>query len=117
MQVKAMSSQIVLPKSLKREGEGLRIDWQDGVTTFITWRELRKQCPCATCNDERSKPANPFRVLSDREVAAGPPAPVAMKAVGAYAYQVTWNDGHSTGIFTLQALRTISQVIPQASQQ
>ena len=44
-----------LPTRLKREGDGLRIDWADGVSTFVTWRALRKACPCATCNDERSK--------------------------------------------------------------
>jgi DUF971 family protein len=95
------------PVSLKREGDGLRIHWTDGLSTFATWRALRKACPCATCLDERKKPANPFRVLSDREVAAGPPSPVGMKPVGSYAYQITWNDGHSTGIYTLHALREL----------
>ena len=79
--------------------------------TFATWRELRKQCPCATCVDDRAKPPNPFRVLSAKEVAAGPPAPVSMKAVGLYAYQISWNDGHSTGIYTVAALRKMSAVV------
>ena len=51
------------PLRLKREGDGLRIDWADGVSTFVTWRTLRSKCPCATCTDERAKPPNPFRVL------------------------------------------------------
>jgi DUF971 family protein len=96
------------PTTLKRDGDGLRIEWSDGVSTFVTWRTLRKECPCATCNDERTKPPNPFRVLSAQEVAAGPPAPVRMKAVGQYAYQIEWNDGHSTGIYTLATLRRLS---------
>ena len=95
------------PKSLRREGDGLRIDWVDGVSTFVTWRTLRTACPCATCEDERKKPANPFKVLSDREVAAGPPNPVSMKPVGTYAYQITWNDGHNSGIYTLENLRKL----------
>jgi len=99
------------PTKLQRQGDGLRIEWADGVTTFTTWRALRKACPCATCNDERSKPANPFRVLSDAEAKAGPPLPVAMKAVGSYAYQINWNDGHSTGIYTLAALRGLGDVL------
>ncbi|CAN5250512.1 DUF971 domain-containing protein [soil metagenome] len=95
------------PVSLRREGEGLRIDWSDGASTFATWRVIRNACPCATCNDERSKPSNPFRILSEREVAAGAPEPVAMKPVGHYAYQITWNDGHGAGIYTLESLRTL----------
>lgn len=103
-----MATGDVRPLTLKRDGDGLRITWDDGATTFVTWRELRKQCPCATCVDERAKPPNPFRVLSAQEVAAGPPAPLGMKPVGLYAYQISWNDGHTTGIYTVAALRALS---------
>ncbi len=106
-----MTTGDVKPLTLKRDGDGLRIEWADGVTTVVLWRELRKRCPCATCVDDRAKPPNPFRVLSAKEVAAGPPAPVSMKAVGLYAYQISWNDGHSTGIYTVGALRTMSAVV------
>src|SRR5205814_28476 len=72
------------------------------------WLVLRKNCPCASCLEERSKPADPFRVLTPEEVAAGAPQPVAMRPVGHYAYQITWNDGHDTGIYTLEQLRALS---------
>ena len=98
----------VRPVSLKREGGGLAIEWSDGVRTFVTWQVLRKNCPCASCLEERSKPADPFRVLTPEEVAAGAPQPVAMRPVGHYAYQITWNDGHDTGIYTLEQLRALS---------
>jgi DUF971 family protein len=102
-----MSSEL-RPVSLKREGEGLSIQWSDGVTTFATWRHLRANCPCASCIDERAKPPDPFRILSPQEAAAGPPQPVAMKPIGHYAYQITWNDGHSTGIYPVEKLRELS---------
>lgn len=102
----------VRPLSLKREGDGLKIEWSDGAATFVTWRHLRVQCPCAGCIDDRAKPTDPFKVLTPQEAAAGAPAPVAMKTVGHYAYQITWNDGHDTGIFTLDALRNLSQPVP-----
>jgi DUF971 family protein len=97
----------VRPQSLRREGDGLRIDWSDGASTFTAWRHLRSNCPCATCNEERSKPPDPFKVLSPQEVAAGAPSPVGMKPVGQYAYQITWNDGHDGGIYTLDTLRKL----------
>ena len=97
------------PLSLKRDGDGLRIAWADGATTLTSWRTLRKNCPCAGCKDDTAKPADPFRVLSAQEVAAGAPAPVAMKPVGHYAYQITWNDGHSSGIYPLAALRALGE--------
>lgn len=107
------------PLSLRREGDGLVIDWSDGVKTFATWRLLRSRCPCASCVEERSKPPDRFRVLSPQEVAAGPPQPTAVRPVGRYAYQFVWNDGHDTGIYTLKALRSISEpssMLPDTSQ-
>jgi DUF971 family protein len=32
-----------------------------------------------------------------------------MVPVGHYAYKITWNDGHDTGIFTLEHLRELCQ--------
>jgi DUF971 family protein len=97
------------PLSLRREGDGLAIDWADGATTFVAFRALRLNCPCASCNEERQKPADPFKLVSDREVAAGSPQPTKMLPRGHYAYQIVWNDGHDTGIFTLELLRQLSQ--------
>jgi DUF971 family protein len=98
------------PLSLRREGDGLAIEWSDGVHTFVAWRTLRKQCPCASCNEARPQPADPFKVLSETEVAAGAPEPVRMVPRGHYAYQIVWNDGHDTGIFTLEQLRQLSEI-------
>ena len=105
----ANSTDDLRPLSLRREGDGLRIEWADGVSTFVTWRTLRSACPCAACNGERSKPTDPFKVLKPSEVAAGPPSPVAMKPVGHYAYQITWNDGHSTGIYPITTIRELGE--------
>lgn len=98
----------VTPLAMKREGDGLKIDWSDGASTHVSWRTLRKSCPCATCIEERAKPADPFRVLSPQEVAAGDPEPVSMRRVGHYAYQIAWNDGHTTGIYPVELLRKLS---------
>jgi DUF971 family protein len=97
------------PVSLKREGDGLKIEWSDGATTFAAWRHLRTNCPCAGCIEERNRPPDPFRVLTPQEAAAGPPAPVTMKSVGHYAYQITWNDGHDTGIYPIELLRRLGE--------
>jgi DUF971 family protein len=97
----------VKPVAMKREGDGLKIDWSDGAITHLPWRVLRSNCPCATCIEERAKPPDPFRVLSPQEVAAGAPEPVSMRPVGHYAYQITWNDGHTTGIYPVDLLRKL----------
>lgn len=106
------------PRSLRREGEGLAIEWSDGVRTFVAWQQLRSNCPCATCIEERSKPADPFRILKPSELATGALAPVKMVACGYYAYQISWNDGHDTGIYTLEMLRHLSTpTVPAAPEE
>lgn len=105
------------PTALRREGDGLRIDWSDGVSTTVSWQVLRNHCPCATCNEERAKPPNPFKVLSAAEVAAGAPAPLAMRPVGHYAYQIAWNDGHDSGIYPLDVLRALGESTNSISQE
>lgn len=97
------------PVSLKRVGDGLQIQWSDGVTTTATWRHLRANCPCASCIELRAKPADPFRILTPQEVAAGAPQPVAMQPIGHYAYKITWNDGHDTGIYPVERLRQLGE--------
>jgi DUF971 family protein len=98
------------PLALRREGEGLLIEWDDGTRGYIPFAKLRQACPCASCAEERAKPPNPFRILSSRELAQTEPIrPKAMVPRGFYAYQIVWNDGHDTGIYTLEQLYQLGE--------
>jgi DUF971 family protein len=97
------------PTSIRRDGDRLLIEWSDGFKGVIPFRKLRDACPCATCSEKRLLPPNPLTVLSESEVKAGAPVPVAMPARGAYAYQIAWNDGHDTGIYRLEMLRQLCE--------
>jgi DUF971 family protein len=37
------------------------------------------------------------------------PAPTSLVPVGHYAYRIVWNDGHDSGIYTLESLRALCQ--------
>jgi DUF971 family protein len=98
----------VRPVRLSKDGEGrLVIEWNDRHLSVYRWEHLRKHCPCATCQDEREKPPDPFRLLKPAELQ--PLKPIAIVPVGQYAYKITWSDGHDTGIFTLELLRTLCE--------
>ena len=101
----------VLPASLRRDGDVLEIHWSDGLSGRIPWKTLRDACPCAACNEERGKPADPFRLLKPEELV--PLAPVGMPRVGRYAYKIVWSDGHDTGIYTLEHLRRLCEAAPR----
>lgn len=91
-------------------GEGVDISWSDGHTSHYDFPYLRDHCPCATCNDER---------LKKEEHAAKPGAGAllpmykpkakakAATAVGNYAIQIEFTDGHATGIYSFDHLREI----------
>jgi DUF971 family protein len=72
---------------------------------------LRENCPCATCNDERAKKeSHPApNLLSSPLLPMYKPKPRAQAAtqVGNYAIQINFTDGHSTGIFSYDYLRTL----------
>jgi DUF971 family protein len=104
------ASSSLRPLSLRKEGDDrLVIEWSDGHRSVFAWTQLRANCPCATCRDERDKPANPFRVLTPAQAAAGPLRPVAVSPVGHYAYKIAWSDGHDTGIYSFEQLRALCQ--------
>ena len=105
----------------------LHIEWSDGVTHDLTWRLLRKGCPCATCREERGGPAiaevvvqlprcphlSPhlraelLPVITPQE--ARPLKVARMQPVGNYAYGIDFTDGHTTGIYTLDYLRELGE--------
>ncbi len=95
---------------LLTQGKGLEIDWVDGHKSAWSFAWLRDACPCATCVEERK---NEGRQLGQPKPRAAdllplykPPArPASAHAVGRYALQFNWEDGHSSGIYSWEYLR------------
>lgn len=100
------------------QGDALRIRWVDGHVTEIPLVALRRACPCATCQHEReqSRSAEAERKpgatgLTPLTVVRGPSlSELAIEQtvpVGRYAVQIVWKDGHSTGIYSFDLLRSL----------
>jgi DUF971 family protein len=95
---------------LLSEGKGLEIDWQDGHRSAWSFAFLRDACPCATCVEERK---NEGRKAGQPRTKTGellpmykaPARPASAHAVGRYALQFNWEDGHSGGIYSWEYLR------------
>jgi len=104
---------VVQPSELEITAEGrLRISWSDDQVREYAIRELRDNCPCATCREKRSAPPAPalsLPVLTPQE--AAPLRITAMDPVGHYAYGIHFSDGHDTGIFTLESLREMGEEV------
>ena len=116
------------PASVKvhvSSGAGIDITWADDHASHYDFAYLREECPCAMCNDERMKKAagqekdkQLKKENASHAVAPALSSPLlpmfkpkltakAAHAVGNYALQIDFNDGHATGIFSFDFLRTI----------
>lgn len=110
---KPLSRDAVTPKKVRvliTEGKGLEIEWADGHHSAWTFAWLRHACPCATCIDERDKQGRKAGEPKPRAAELlpmyTPPAkPSSAQAVGRYAIQFHWLDGHSSGIYSFDYLR------------
>jgi DUF971 family protein len=90
----------------------LRITWSDSQIREYSFRELRDKCPCATCREKRNAPpASPFQLPILSAAEAQPLRIAGMKPVGNYAYSIDFSDGHDTGIYTLESLREMGEVV------
>jgi ATP-binding protein involved in chromosome partitioning len=85
----------------------VKIRWSDGLEVAYPARFLRFHCPCAMCQDEMTGE----RRLQEDSLPADV-HPVSIQPVGRYAIQIYFSDGHSTGIFTWERLREMTDEIP-----
>lgn len=89
---------------LKRDTQ-LTLEWDDGHASVIPIAELRRACPCATCKTLREQLAkNRLTILPTTE---GPTTVERIERVGNYAVRPIWSDGHATGIYSFDYLRTL----------
>ena len=96
------------PVEIKRlEDRQIEIVWSDGQHQLLATRTLRDRCPCAACRQpEEAEAPGGLRVLSQAETL--PLEIVAMSPAGNYAYHIQFSDGHNTGIFTFDLLRSLA---------
>ncbi|MGH9711149.1 MAG: gamma-butyrobetaine hydroxylase-like domain-containing protein [Candidatus Acidiferrales bacterium] len=92
-------------------GAGVDITWSDAHTSHYDFAYLREHCPCATCKEADEKKSSVAETISS----SSPALPLfkpkvtarAAAAVGNYAIQIEFTDGHATGIYSFGHFREI----------
>jgi DUF971 family protein len=102
----------LMPSRIKRVSDMLTdVTWNDGhFSSYPSWY-LRENCPCALCVEE----------FTGRRMIRQGSIPSHLKRndlslVGNYALRFAWDDGHDTGIYTFDYLRSIcpcAQCLPE----
>jgi DUF971 family protein len=76
----------------------VRITWDDGHVGEYAEAYLRGHCPCALCQGHGAQ--RRFIEVPDAKLTG-------IASVGNYAVELHWQDGHSTGIYTFDYLRSL----------
>ena len=81
----------------------LELTWDDGTVARLPYRELRGECPCASCRNEWTgeRILDPSTIRADLKLEG-------MEPIGNYALRLGWNDGHSSGLYTWETFRRLS---------
>jgi DUF971 family protein len=113
-----MSPQITPTRLDLKKTEKLTIEWQDGRACTYSVSLLRSMCPCALCKLQRDQ-RDPHQLMTEQAptkktsltVLPGNYAePIVVKdasLVGNYAMKIEWSDGHDSGIYSFEYLRSI----------
>jgi len=85
----------------------LELTWDAEGVVRLPYRSLRAECPCASCHNEWTgeRILDPATIRADLKLEG-------MEPVGNYAVRLGWNDGHSSGLYTWETLRRLSQAAP-----
>lgn len=88
----------------QRDARTLSVLWEDGHCDDFDVRDLRLACRCALCIEEMSG-----RQLLDPKTVRPDVSPRVISSIGNYAIGIDWNDGHNSGIYSFDHLRSLGE--------
>jgi DUF971 family protein len=106
-----------MPTEIKRDAQsGLTITWRDGTTSRISKELLRRECPCASCNEQRGDTSHSKPLTTKKRGLSVIQNTIEEQldlkeiwAVGQYALGMRWGDGHDSGIYPFSLLFELGQ--------
>lgn len=92
-----------------RQTREMIIQWSDGHTSVYPFGLLRAACPCASCRGgHENMRSEPEESVFSVKLSDSPGTRIArVEAVGSYAINIQWEDGHGFGIYNWNFLRKL----------
>lgn len=97
---------MVLPLRIEvTDKTGVAIEWDDGTSSDLGAREIRAACMCAGCREPAGEKATAAVLAAETPVTIEE-----ARLVGGYAVSFVFGpDGHGTGIYPFEALRSLGE--------
>ena len=93
-----------------REKRVMSVQWQDDSRQEVKLDDLRRLCPCAVCEGNRMQESSDDLHMIGSDQLNTSSVVTEVIPVGRYAIQIRWEDGHDTGIYTYEFLRSLGTV-------
>ncbi len=98
-----------------KKDRGLTVEWEDGSSAFYPVAYLRRMSPSAEMRELREEQErNPLTVLPSGPRRSGPLVVEDAELVGNYAIRLRFSDGHHTGIYSWEYLRSLKPAADDA---
>lgn len=95
------------PVNIQPIGDELAIVWNNGGESYFKLEALRRACPCAACGGEPDVLGNVERPLVTYVEKSFQLR--SCRIIGGYSVQMTWEDGHDTGLYTYKYLQALGE--------
>ncbi len=92
-------------------GRILVLHWTDAHRSELLLEAVRGACPCASCGGAGAARGSGLQMVAP----SGKWEVQAIQVVGRYALQPFWRDGHDTGIYSFELLRSLCECAECAS--
>jgi DUF971 family protein len=99
-----MSTPHPVQMTYKQDERTLHIEFSDGFEASYALEHLRGYCPCAHCQGHGGEMLEFNQLRWEKQITISD-----VSQVGAYAVCVAWEDGHSTGVYSFDLLRTLAE--------
>jgi Uncharacterized protein conserved in bacteria len=93
------------PTNIQLIGEEVAIVWDDGAESYFTFERLRAASPSAETQGERDILGNQYGGDGPRRFPGV--RVLAWEQVGNYALRFDFSDGHRTGLYSFDYLRSL----------
>jgi DUF971 family protein len=88
-------------------GRILVLHWADAHRSELMLDAVRRACPCASCGGSGAARGPGLQMVAP----SGKWEVQAIQVVGRYALQLSWRDGHDTGIYSFELLRSLCECV------